>query len=112
MSCGYDSNFIAHDRTRVSLKWIRINIFRRAPQQIPLLGHVQQRLIVIKPQVVVGNRHLMERDFLGVLEEAVGPPDRVQPLHVENPILFAHVFRKPQAGVAPASSAAEKRESK
>lgn len=62
---------------------------------------------MIEPQIVIGNRHLVKRDFFGVFEEAIRPPDRVQPLHVENPILLTHVFRKPKAGVAPASSAVE-----
>lgn len=58
-----------------------------------LLWHVQQSLIVIQPQIMIGHRHLVERDFLRVLEKAIWPPDRVKPLDVENSIFLAHVFR-------------------
>ena len=57
---------------------------------------------MVQPQVVVGDAHLVERDFLGVLEEAVRPPDVVQPIDVENSIFLAHVLRQSEPGVSPA----------
>lgn len=66
------------------------------------LGHVEQRLVVVEPQVVVGNAHLVERDLLGVLEEAVGPPNAIQPVHVQDAVLLAHVFGQPEPRIPPA----------
>lgn len=51
---------------------------------------------------MVRYRHLVEGDLLGVLEEAVGPPDIVQPIHVEYPVILGHVLRQPQPRVPPA----------
>ena len=67
-----------------------------------LLRHIQQRLIVVEPQVVVGDAHLVECDFLGVLEEAIRPPDVVQPVDIENSVILAHVLRQSEPGVSPA----------
>lgn len=66
------------------------------------LSHVEQRLVVIKPEIMVRYRHLVKGDLLGVLEEAVRPPDVVQPVHVEYPVILGHVFRQPQPRVPPA----------
>lgn len=56
---------------------------------------------MVQPQVVIGYAHLVEGDLLGVLEEAVGSPDAVQPLHVEDPVLLVHILRKSQARISP-----------
>lgn len=53
---------------------------------------------------MVGYAHLMKGDFFGVLEETVWSPDLVEPLHVEDPILFMHVLRKTQPRVSPGLS--------
>lgn len=76
---------------------IRIEIFTWI-----LLGHVEQRFVVIEPEIVVRYRHLVEGNFLRVFKEAVGPPDVVQPIHVEYPIILRHVLRQPQPRVPPA----------
>lgn len=57
---------------------------------------------MVEPEVVIGYRHLVECDFLRVLEEAVRPPNVVQPVDVEDPVLLRHVFRQPQSRVPPA----------
>ena len=67
-----------------------------------LLRHIQQGLIVVQPQVMVGDAHLVESDFLGILEEAVRPPDVVQPVDVENSVILAHVLRQSEPSVSPA----------
>jgi len=66
------------------------------------LGHVEQRFVVVQPEIVVRNAHLVEGDLLGVFEEAIGPPDAVQPVDIQYAILFAHVLRQPQARITPA----------
>lgn len=65
------------------------------------LGHVQKCLIVVQPQVVIRDAHLVKRDLLCVLEETVWPPNAVQPVHVQDAILLAHVLRQPQAWIPP-----------
>lgn len=57
---------------------------------------------MVEPEVVVGDGHLVEGDPLGVLEETVGSPDVVEPLHVQDAVLLRHVLRQPQAVVPPA----------
>lgn len=66
------------------------------------LGHVEQRLVVVQPEIVIGDAHLMEGDLLGVLEEAVRTPDAVQPVHIQDAVLFAHILGQPQARITPA----------
>jgi hypothetical protein len=56
---------------------------------------------VIKPEVVVGDAHFVKCDLFGVLEEAVGSPDVMQPLDVQNAVLLLHVLRQAQPGVTP-----------
>lgn len=56
---------------------------------------------MIKPEVVVGNAHLVKCDLFSVLEKAVGSPDVVQPLDVQNAVLLLHVLRQAQPGVTP-----------
>ena len=67
-----------------------------------LLGHVDERFVVVEPQIVVGHAHLVERDFLGVFEETVRPPQVLQPADVQVAVLFGHVLRTPQAVISPA----------
>jgi len=57
---------------------------------------------VVQPQIVVGDAHLVEGDFLGILEETIRPPDVVQPLDVQNSVFLAHVLRQPEPRVSPA----------
>ena len=40
-----------------------------------LLDHVHDLLVLVEPEVVVGNGHPLEGDLLGVLEEGIRPPD-------------------------------------
>ena len=47
---------------------------------------------MVEPQIMVGHAHFVEGDFLGVLEEAVGPPNIVQPVDVQDAIICRHVF--------------------
>jgi hypothetical protein len=51
---------------------------------------------------MVGDAHLVERDFLGVLEEAVRTPDVMQPVDVDNPVILPHVLGQSEPGVPPA----------
>ena len=67
-----------------------------------LLRHIEKRLIVVQPQVVVGDAHLVEGDFLGVLKETVRPPDVAQPIDIENSIILSHILRQSEPGVSPA----------
>lgn len=57
---------------------------------------------MIEPEIMIRYRHLVEGDLLRILEETVWPPDVVQPVHVEYPIILRHVFRQPQPRVPPA----------
>lgn len=58
-----------------------------------LLRHVEEGFVVIQPKIMIRYRHLVERDFLRVLEEAVRPPDIVQPVYVQYSVLLGHVLR-------------------
>lgn len=65
------------------------------------LHHVQDRLVLVQPHVVVGDGHRLERDRLGVLEERVRPPHVLEPLDLQQPVLGGHVLRQPQPVVLP-----------
>jgi len=65
-------------------------------------GHIEQRFVVVQPEIVIGNAHLMEGDLFGVLKEAIGPPNAVQPVDIQYAILLTHVLRQPQARITPA----------
>lgn len=56
---------------------------------------------MIQPQIMVRNAHFMEGDFLGVFKEAIWPPNIVQPLHVQDPVLLVHIFREPETRISP-----------
>jgi hypothetical protein len=57
---------------------------------------------VIEPQIVIGNGHFVKRHALGIFKKTVGPPDVVQPLHIQDPVVFLHVFRESETRVSPA----------
>lgn len=67
-----------------------------------VLWHVQQRLIVVQPQVMVGYAHLVKRDFLRVFEETIRSPYVMQPFDIQYAVVFAHIFREPESLVPPA----------
>lgn len=67
-----------------------------------ILWHVQQRLIVVQPQVMVGYAHLVKRDFFRVFEETIRSPYVMQPFDIQYAVVFAHVFREPESLVPPA----------
>lgn len=48
--------------------------------------HVQDRLVLVQPHVVVRNGHGLEGDGFGVLEEGVWAPHVLQPFHFEEPV--------------------------
>lgn len=56
---------------------------------------------MVQPQVMIGDAHLMERHFLGVLEEAVRSPDVMKPLHIQNSVVLAHVLRQSEPRIPP-----------
>lgn len=65
------------------------------------LWHVKQCLVVVQPQVMIWHCHLVEGDFLRILEKAIWSPDRMEPLDVEDSIFLAHVFRQSESRVSP-----------
>jgi hypothetical protein len=50
---------------------------------------------------MIGDAHLMECYFLCILEETVGSPDVMQPLHIQNSVVLAHIFRQSKSGIPP-----------
>ena len=66
-----------------------------------LLSHVDEGFVVVEPEIVIGHTHLVEGDFFGVFEEAVGTPEVLQPTHVQIAVLFGHVLRQSQSVVPP-----------
>ena len=67
-----------------------------------LLGHVDERFVVVEPQVVVGHAHLVERDLFGIFKENIRSPDFLEPGHVQDAVLFGHVLRQPESVISPA----------
>ncbi len=57
-----------------------------------LLDDVEDSFVGVDPQVVVGYGHGLKRDLFGVLEIRVGPPDALQPVHVEQPVANSSSF--------------------
>jgi hypothetical protein len=39
-----------------------------------LLGHVDKRFVVIKPQIVIRYTHFVKCDLFGIFEKDIGPP--------------------------------------
>ena len=66
------------------------------------LDHVEDGLVVMEPDVVVRDCHLLEGDLFGVFEVGVGLPNVVGPGDGEKPVVGAHVARKPQTVLHPA----------
>lgn len=56
---------------------------------------------MVQPQIMVGYAHLVKGDLLSVLEEAVGPPNLIEPVHIEDPVLLVHVLREAQPRIPP-----------
>lgn len=57
---------------------------------------------MVEPQIMIGDAHLMERHLLCILEETVWSPDVMQPLHIQNSVVLAHVFWQSKPGIPPA----------
>ena len=66
------------------------------------LDHVEDRLVLMEPDVVVGDGHILEGDLLGVLEVRVRLPDVIKPGDGQRSVDGAHVAREPQTVVHPA----------
>lgn len=71
----------------------------RKPQRE--LHHVQNRLVLVQPHVMIGDCHRLERHRLGVLEERVRPPHVLQPFDLQQAVLRRHVLRQPQPMIFP-----------
>lgn len=56
------------------------------------LDHVEDRLVLVQPQIVVGNGHRLKGDRFGVLEKGVWAPHILQPLHLQQAIVTGHVL--------------------
>ena len=57
----------------------RCRIISSKSNPIYSLDHVENALVLVEPDVVVGNGDVLEGNFLGVLEERVWSPHRVEP---------------------------------
>lgn len=51
---------------------------------------------------MIRNRHLMKSNTFGIFKETIWSPNTVQPIDIQNSIIFAHIFRKPQTWITPA----------
>ena len=79
---------------------VRANIFNNNKKR-PLLGHVEQCLVPVEPQVVVGNAHLVECDLFGVFKKTVWTPNLLKPIDVQNTVIGCHIFGQAKAMVTP-----------
>jgi hypothetical protein len=50
-----------------------------------LLDDVENSLVLVQPQVMVGYCHGLERDLFGIFEVRIRPPHALQPLDVQQP---------------------------
>ena len=60
-----------------------------------LLDHVENAIIVVEPDIVVGDGHLLEGDLLGVLEVRVWVPDFLEPVDRKKPVVAGLVLHFP-----------------
>ena len=74
----------------------------RIKLSLNLLDHVEYRLVLPQPYVVIRNGHGLEGDGLGVLEEAVRPPNFSEPLDGQQPVVERHIIGQTQTVVFPA----------
>lgn len=65
------------------------------------LDHVEDRLVLVQPHVVIGNGHCLECHRLGVLKERIWTPHVLQPLDLEQSVAAGHVLRQAEAPVLP-----------
>lgn len=98
--CGILLTTLNHHGTDLCIMRIRFK-FHGTRQHQRQLGHIEQRLVMVKPEIMIGYAHLVEGDLFGILKETIGTPNAVQPVHVENAILLAHVLWQTQTRIAP-----------
>jgi hypothetical protein len=51
-----------------------------------LLGHVDKRFVVIKPQIVIRDTHFVKCNLLGIFKEDIRSPNILQPTDIKNSI--------------------------
>jgi len=44
-----------------------------------LLDHVEDALVLVEPNVMIGNGNVLKSDFFSVLEKGIGSPHLLQP---------------------------------
>ncbi|GIY03701.1 uncharacterized protein CDAR_526941 [Caerostris darwini] len=67
-----------------------------------LLDHVENGFVAVQPDVMVGYRHFLESDPLGVLEERIGSPHLLEPANGKQAVLRSHVLWQLQPVILPA----------
>lgn len=65
------------------------------------LDHVEDRLVLVQPHVVIRDGHCLKGHGFGVLKKRVRTPHILQPIHFQESIAAGHVFGQSQAVVFP-----------
>lgn len=65
------------------------------------LDHVQNGLVLVEPHVMIRDRHGLESNRFGVLEERIRSPHILQPLHLQQPVPAGHILWQSQSIVLP-----------
>ena len=66
-----------------------------------LLNHIENGLVLVQPYIMIRDGHGLKSDLFGIFEEAVWPPNSVEPIHWQQTILSGHVVRQYQTMVFP-----------
>jgi len=65
------------------------------------LDHVEYRLVLVQPHVVIGYGHRLKGHRFGVLEKRIWTPHILQPVHLQQSVLLRHILRQSQAVILP-----------
>lgn len=71
----------------------------RQPQR--QLDHIQNRLILVQPHVMIRNRHRLERHRFRILKKRIRSPHVLQPINLQQTILLRHILGQPQPMILP-----------
>lgn len=65
------------------------------------LDHVEDALVLVEPNVVIGDCDVLKGDLLGVLEEGVRPPHGMKPRRWQEPVIGRQVVREAETIILP-----------
>ena len=66
-----------------------------------LLDHVEDALVLVEPNVMIGNGNVLKGDLFCVLEKGIWPPHLLQPRGGQETVVGRQIIRETQSIVLP-----------